>query len=81
MRLVFFGRLADLNGGRYMDGVPDDFVNGEALRAWLSDTAPHLSGTLGHPGTRLLLDDTIVDWQTPLAEKRHIAIIPVCSGG
>ena len=39
MLVVFFGRLADLNGGRHMDGVPDHFVDGEALRAWLSESA------------------------------------------
>ena len=81
MQISFFGRLADLSGQRSLNDVPDGLADGEALRAWLSDAQPHLAEILAHPGTRLVLDNEITDWQAPLAGAGDVAIIPVVSGG
>jgi molybdopterin converting factor small subunit len=80
MHVQFFGRLADLSGARRAD-IPDDMQSGADLRAWLHIAHPQLSDILAHPGTRLVLNNEIVAWDTPLHGARDIAIIPVVSGG
>lgn len=81
MQVSFFGRLADLSGQRHLDDIPDRFATGADLRDWLTETHPHLAEVLSHPGTRLVLDNEITDWQTALHAGQDIAIIPVVSGG
>ena len=81
MRVSFFGRLADLSGQRSLDDVPDMLTTGSDLRDWLAETHPHLAEILAHPGTRLVLDNEITDWQTALHAEQEIAIIPIVSGG
>ena len=80
MQVQFFGRLADLSGARRTD-IPDDMQSGADLRNWLSAAQPHLSEILAHSGTRLVLDNEVVAWDTPLHGAHDIAIIPVVSGG
>ena len=80
MHVQFFGRLADLSGARRAD-IPDDMQSGAVLRDWLSAARPELSDILAHPGTRLVLNNEIVAWETPLNGAHDIAIIPVVSGG
>lgn len=81
MQVSFFGRLADMLGARLIGDAPDGLTDGEALRDWLCATYPDMSDILHHAGTRLMLDEEISDWASPLAEIDDIAVIPVVSGG
>lgn len=81
MQISFFGRLADLYGQRSFDSAPDDLHDGLALRDWLSVTQPAMADILAQPGTRLVINDEIVDWETALSVRDDIAIIPIVSGG
>jgi len=81
MHISLFGRLADLAGHRSLDIGHEIPATGLALRQWLAQSEPHLADILGNQGTRLVLNDEIVDWDSPLSANDTIAIIPIVSGG
>ena len=81
MQVCFFGRLADLLGARNLDDAPDNLTDGAALRDWLAQNHPQLSDVLNHPGTRLMLNNEVTDWNARLSGASDIAIIPIVSGG
>ena len=81
MQISFFGRLADTLGARHIGDAPDGLADGEALRDWLCTTYPDMAELLHHVGTRLMLDEEISDWASPLVGIGDIAVIPVVSGG
>lgn len=80
MQVSFYGRLADGFGQRIwtLDTAP---ATGTALREELMATAPHMAELLQQAGTRLVVNEAIVDWASPLADSDAIAIIPIVSGG
>ncbi len=81
MQVGFFGRLADVLAARQLTVNDKTINNGDTLRAHLAETHPHAAALLAHQGTRLVVNDAIVDWKTPLSAQDDIAIIPVVSGG
>lgn len=81
MRVSFFGRLADVLDRRTLDNAPDDLADGAALRDWLVQHYPQIGALMMHPGTRLMLDNEITDWQAALDGAEDISIIPIVSGG
>ena len=80
MHISFFGRLSDVLGARRL---PLDCVieSGEALKTLLAEAHPEISEILAHQGTRLVVNDEIVDWAAALSASDDIAIIPIVSGG
>ena len=80
LHVSFFGRLADIMGTRNLPlkTMPD---SGNALKAHLAEAHPEISAILAHQGTRLVVNDEIVDWATAVSATDDIAIIPVVSGG
>ena len=80
MRIAFFGRLADVSGTRTLEHKTEA-LTGEDLRRDLAAAHPQIADILNHGGTRLVLNDEIVGWDSPLAEDDDVAIIPVVSGG
>lgn len=80
MRISFFGRLADLHGDRICE-IEELPPNGEVLRTIIAENHPALIEILRHSGTRLIINDEIVDWDSTLSANDDIAIIPVVSGG
>jgi len=81
VQIDFYGQLADRLGARHITVEDNTLTSGDALRLWLSEAHPELSDILTHKGTRLVLDDEISDWASPIEKARNIAIIPVVSGG
>ena len=80
LNVSFFGRLADVLGTRNLSlkTMPD---TGNALKEHLAEAYPEISAILAHHGTRLVVNDEIVDWATAVSAADDIAIIPVVSGG
>lgn len=81
IRVRFFGRLADLVGARDISLGDSSISNGEALRAHVLTLHPQAGDVLNNKGTRLVVNDEIVDWARPLSADDEIAIIPIVSGG
>lgn len=80
MRVNFFGQLADRLGARQLT-LAMAAPTGTALKSHLGDAHPEIKELLAHQGTRLVVNDEIVDWATALSTADDIAIIPVVSGG
>lgn len=80
MHISFFGRLADMLGARSLT-LESAMDSGTALKAHLGKAYPEISEILAHQGTRLVINDELVDWATALSASDDIAIIPVVSGG
>lgn len=80
MHISFFGRLADVLGARSLT-LESAMDSGTALKAHLAEAHPAIGEILAHQGTRLVVNDEIVDWATALSAADDIAIIPVVSGG
>lgn len=80
LRLLFFGRLADLAG-------PERIVDGDGLNdvasviAVLADIMPDLAPMLAADTCRYVLDQQIVPVGTPLAGASELAFLPPVSGG
>lgn len=81
MRVDFYGQLADRLSARCLDIDLGALPSGQALRAALAEDRPEIADILHHPGTRLMLDDEITDWNSNLSAAQTIAILPVVSGG
>lgn len=77
----FFGRLADFIGARDISFSDSSISTGEALRAHVLTLHPQAGDVLNDKGTRLVVNDEIVDWASPLSADDAIAIIPIVSGG
>ena len=80
IHISFFGRLADVLGARSLS-LESAMDSGDALKTHLTAAHPEISEILAHQGTRLVVNDEIVDWATTLSASDDIAIIPVVSGG
>lgn len=81
MQVAFFGRLADVLATRQLIIDNKAIDSGDTLRAHLSAAYPHAAALLAHKGTRLVVNDAIVDWTARVSAQDDIAIIPVVSGG
>lgn len=81
IQVRFFGRLADFIGARDISLSDSSISNGETLRAHVLTLHPQASDVLNDKGTRLVVNDEIVDWASPLSADDAIAIIPIVSGG
>lgn len=80
MDISLFGRLADIYGHRQLT-LATRPETGTRLREAVSTDAPQLAELMNSRGTRLVVNDAIVDWDTQLAAQDNIAIIPIVSGG
>lgn len=81
MKIDFYGQLADRLGARSLTLDGETPSDGQKLRQLLNDMKPEISEILNRPGTRLMVNDEITDWDSTLAAAHSIAIIPVVSGG
>lgn len=79
MRVLMFGRLADIAGWR--ERVIDGPASTEALRAWLSAEDARLGEALSGVAVRAVVNQSIVACDTTLAPDDEIAFMPPVSGG
>ncbi len=80
MRVLFFGRLAEIAGGREQ-AAPDTIASVSALVAHLTQTDATLGEALAGKGVRAAVNKTIVTGDAPLKAGDEIAFMPPLSGG
>jgi sulfur-carrier protein len=80
MRVLLFGRLADLAGWRERSFDPAP-TNLAALRALLAAEDAALGVALGGRGVQAAVDKTIVRGEIALAGAAEVAFLPPMSGG
>ena len=82
MRLLYFGRLAEVAGSRGGEvAVPDGIDTVSALRHWIGREQPELGAALASPTVRAVIADTYATDDDPIAGVTEIAFIPPVSGG
>ena len=79
MRVLMFGRLADIAGWR--ERIVDGPTTTEALRVWLSAQDTRLGEALSGAAVRAVVNQTIVVGDTPLVPDDEVAFMPPVSGG
>jgi len=80
MRVLFFGRLAELAGGRERS-APDTITTLGALVAHLTLADATLGEALAGKGVRAAVNKTIVSGNASLKAGDEIAFMPPLSGG
>jgi molybdopterin synthase sulfur carrier subunit len=80
VRVLLFGRLADLAGWRQreFDPPPESL---SALRDRLAELDAALAEALTGPGVQVALDKVLVRGEVALAGVRELAFLPPMSGG
>ncbi|WP_309610677.1 molybdopterin converting factor subunit 1 [Sphingomonas sp.] len=82
MRLLYFGRLAEVAGSRGGEvAVPDGIATVAALRDWIDREQPELGAALAGSTVRVVIADAYAADDHPLAGVTEIAFIPPVSGG
>lgn len=80
MRIILFGKLADLAGRKLeLNDVQPATV--AELRARLAERCPELAGELGKPSTRACVGDTLVPDTHSLHAVGSVEFFPPVSGG
>lgn len=80
MRVLFFGRLAEIAGGRTRD-APDDIASLAALRDYLTEVDPILAQALLSAGVRAAVNKIVATGDVALAPGDEVAFMPPLSGG
>ena len=78
MRVLLFGRLADLAGWRERE---IDAASLDALRQRLADEDAALGDALLGPGVQAAVDQTLVRGDADLSAASEVAFLPPMSGG
>ncbi len=80
MRVLFFGRIADVTGPEVqLDGPPPADV--AALRARLAERLPHAEQELRRPNLRACVGEVLVSDDHLLAGVDTVEFFPPVSGG
>ncbi len=81
MRILFFGRLAEIAGARVLE-APDALTTLDAVRAWLIARDAALGEALSAKGVRAAINKTIAHEDgARLQAGDEIAFMPPVSGG
>jgi molybdopterin synthase sulfur carrier subunit len=80
MRVLLFGRLADVAGWREC-AVEPPAATLSALTALLAQTDPGLGAALAGKGVQAAVDKAIVRGDAALAAGAEVAFLPPMSGG
>jgi molybdopterin synthase sulfur carrier subunit len=80
MRVLLFGRLADLAGWRERSFDPPP-ANLAGLRAVIAAADSALGAALAGPGVRAAVDKAIVRGDVALGADSEVAFLPPMSGG
>lgn len=82
VKILFFGRLADLAGDRERElELPGHVANVFALREWVAGDQPLLRAALAAAGIIVLVNDEIRHGPAPVSPGDEVAFLPVLSGG
>jgi molybdopterin synthase sulfur carrier subunit len=80
MRVLLFGRLADLAGWRERRFEPPP-ASLAALRALIAAEDAALGAAIAGPGVRAAIDKAIVKGDVALESSAEVAFLPPMSGG
>ena len=81
-RLLFFGKLADIAGGRARDMALDPATQRlSQLTEAIEAREPALGAALKGPLVRFVVNEEIVSADAPIADDDEIAFLPPVSGG
>ena len=80
-RLLFFGKLGDVAGGRARDFALGDISTLVALKTAIAKTDPDLGAALGEPSVRCIVNEVVSPGDAPISDADEIAFIPPVSGG
>lgn len=82
MKLLYFGRIAEVAETREAEFVPPDGIAtiGDLID-WLATDNPGLGEALASPTVRAVIDDHYVRRDQLIAGVREVAFIPPVSGG
>lgn len=81
-RLLFFGKLADLAGGRAREeGLPQQTMTVKDLIHTISEKDEQLGSALSAPSTKVIVNEVVVDLMAPITDADEIAFLPPVSGG
>lgn len=81
-RLLFFGKLSDLAGGReQMVTLQPGVDTVEGLIAQIADGDKPLATALTHSTNRFAVNETIADLDGAITDGDEIAFLPPVSGG
>ena len=80
MKVLLFGRLADLAGWRERD-FDQPPASLSALKALIGDGFPELAAALAGPGVQAAIDKVITRGDRALAAGCEVAFLPPMSGG
>lgn len=82
MKVLFFGRLAELAGTReQVVDLPAAVADIGALRDWIAADRPLLREALHAGGTAVLVNDALGRGSAPVSEADEVAFLPIVSGG
>ena len=82
MKLLYFGRLAEVAGTHEVDFVPPGEVGTVSeLIDWLATDNARLGEALASPTVRAVVDETYALRGQSIAGVREVAFIPPVSGG
>lgn len=80
VRVLLFGRLADIAGWRTREISPAP-ARVSALRALICGADEALAAALHGPGVRIAVDKALVSGDVELASGAEVAFMPPMSGG
>ncbi len=80
-RLLFFGKLGDIAGGRVRDFALGDATSIFTLKAAIAKVDPELGSALAEPSVRCIVNEVVSQGDGPISDDDEIAFIPPVSGG
>ncbi|MEO1241930.1 MAG: MoaD/ThiS family protein [Pseudomonadota bacterium] len=81
-RLLFFGKLGDLAGGRMREqSLPKDVVTIDQLIAVITADDAALGEALAAPSVRFIVNEKMADAGGAISDGDEIAFLPPVSGG
>ncbi len=80
-RLLFFGKLGDIAGGRMRDFALGEASSLSQLKTAVAKADPELGEALVAPSVRCIVNELVVQGDAPISDDDEIAFIPPVSGG
>ena len=80
-RLLFFGKLSAAAGGRIREFPLGKAASVSELKTAIAKADPDLGRALGQPSVRCIVNEVIIQDDTPICDHDEIAFIPPVSGG
>ena len=80
IRLLFFGRFTDIMQSTEVE-LPDDITSTDALTVWLGQNHEGFQDVFDRSGTRIAVNQTLINQSTAISDNDEIAYMSALSGG